>query len=276
MWPLVVVLGLLAADARESEYCIVGGGPAGLQLQHHLQSAGVQSVLLERDAGVGAFYGSFPRHDTLISINKKYTGSGDPEFNLRHDWNSLLTSATHANGTEFPFTSYTDEYMPSRQLYRQYLQDFARFYDLEVLLNASVEQVTRLHDGSGLSLSLGTGAAVAEVRCGVVVWAAGLGTARAFANPLFTPYAEVQTDPAWWKNKTAVVVGAGQSAFEVAKAVYGCAPASRSLARTGKRLRPPFVIQAHGAHDAALPLAAQVRVGDTLRGQPPRRQQRGA
>jgi hypothetical protein len=30
----------------------------------------------------------FPRHRTLISLNKRYTGRIDPEFNLRHDWNS--------------------------------------------------------------------------------------------------------------------------------------------------------------------------------------------
>ena len=92
-------------------------------------------------------------HRYLISINKKRTGRANPEFNLRHpgdtatarttppkgtahsrrskaqppqtqaasprrhDWNSLLTSQ-EANGTDFPFTSYSDDYFPDASVYR--------------------------------------------------------------------------------------------------------------------------------------------------------------
>ena len=93
-------------------------------------------------------------HRYLISINKKRTGRANPECNLRHpetpqppeqpppkaqhtadgakhshlrhklhhrarrhDWNSLLTSQ-EANGTDFPFTSYSDDYFPDASVYR--------------------------------------------------------------------------------------------------------------------------------------------------------------
>ena len=42
-------------------------------------------------AASGTFYLTYPIHRTLISINKRFTGKTNKEFNLRHDWNSLLS-----------------------------------------------------------------------------------------------------------------------------------------------------------------------------------------
>ena len=39
----------------------------------------------------GSFFDTYPRHDRLISINKRHTGKTNKEFNMRHDWNSLLS-----------------------------------------------------------------------------------------------------------------------------------------------------------------------------------------
>ena len=62
-------------------------------------------MVLERNSSVGAFFQKFPIHRQLIryarhcgnvrtspcvvSINKRYTGRSEPEFNLRHDWHSV-------------------------------------------------------------------------------------------------------------------------------------------------------------------------------------------
>ena len=40
---------------------------------------------------LGSFFSTYPRHDKLISLNKRHTGQKNKEFNLRHDWNSLLS-----------------------------------------------------------------------------------------------------------------------------------------------------------------------------------------
>ncbi|KAF6036632.1 FOXRED2 [Bugula neritina] len=40
---------------------------------------------------LGHFYYKYQRHGQLISINKRHTGKLNDEFNMRHDWNSLLT-----------------------------------------------------------------------------------------------------------------------------------------------------------------------------------------
>ena len=70
---------------------VVGAGPAGLQLGHHLASAGRDYLILEAGAAPGTFFTTYPRHRQLISINKVHTGTDDPELNLRMDWRSVAT-----------------------------------------------------------------------------------------------------------------------------------------------------------------------------------------
>ena len=57
------------------EYLILGAGPAGLQMGHHLSRAGHSYLILEAGDCPGYFFKTFPRHRTLISSNKVYTGS---------------------------------------------------------------------------------------------------------------------------------------------------------------------------------------------------------
>ena len=74
-----------------SDYCIIGAGPGGLQMGYFLQRANRDYVIFERANFSGAFFVQYPRHRKLISLNKRYTGKTNKEFNLRHDWNSLIS-----------------------------------------------------------------------------------------------------------------------------------------------------------------------------------------
>ena len=65
-------------------------GAAGVQLGHFLHEAGRSYRLFERAPHAGSFWDNFPVHRTLISVNSRVTGSRNAEFNMRHDWNSLL------------------------------------------------------------------------------------------------------------------------------------------------------------------------------------------
>jgi protoporphyrinogen oxidase len=114
---------------------IVGAGPAGLQLGYYFQKHNIEYVILERNSKAGSFFEKFPQTGTLISINKKHTGSSDPEFNLRHDWNSLLSD----DDSPLRFTSYSDDYYPDRNDLYKYLNDFAEKYKLNILYDTSVE-----------------------------------------------------------------------------------------------------------------------------------------
>src|SRR5207247_1735939 len=75
--------------AADYDYLIIGAGPAGLQMGYYLQQSKKKYLILEKGEGPGTFFKRFPRHGTLISSNKVYTGYDDHEINLRFDWNSL-------------------------------------------------------------------------------------------------------------------------------------------------------------------------------------------
>lgn len=74
------------------DYLVVGAGPAGIQAAYFLEQAGRDYLVVEAGEAPGTFFTRFPRHRTLISINKVHTGWDDPELNLRTDWNSLLSA----------------------------------------------------------------------------------------------------------------------------------------------------------------------------------------
>ena len=92
----------------ETEYLVIGAGPAGLQFGHFLEQAGRDYLILEAGNAPGTFFRTFPRHRQLISINKPHTGWDDPELKLRVDWNSLLSE----QGLPL-FTDYTPRYFPA-------------------------------------------------------------------------------------------------------------------------------------------------------------------
>ena len=121
---------LTAADLPPTEshkYCVIGAGPAGVQLGHFFltadgdDGAGRDFVLLEREPASGSFFKQYPVHRVLNSINRRFTRSGDLEFNLRHDWNSLLGSER----TVGLFTSWSEEYWPPADRLVEYINAFA-------------------------------------------------------------------------------------------------------------------------------------------------------
>jgi NADPH-dependent 2,4-dienoyl-CoA reductase/sulfur reductase-like enzyme len=89
----IVLLLLSAAVVRPSsltdhshKYCVVGAGPAGLQLGYLFEQHNLDYAIIERNTAPGSFFQQYPIHRKLISINKRYTGHTDKDYNLRHDW----------------------------------------------------------------------------------------------------------------------------------------------------------------------------------------------
>ena len=93
------------------------------------------------------------RHRQLISINKANTGSGDPVFNERHDWNSLLS-----DDPELKFSRYSAEYWPSANDLVRYLEDFAASRQLNIRYRTTVDAIRRRPEG-GFSLETTTATA---------------------------------------------------------------------------------------------------------------------
>lgn len=196
----------------QEQVIIVGGGPAGLQLAYDLEQAGRRYVVLERGPTVGTFFRDFPRHRTLLSINKRYTGYDDPEINLRWDWNSVL------GADDGPwFRDYSKEYFPSADDLVRYLVDYAEHHRLAVRCNTEVDRITR----RGEIFSVHTRDGATFQGAAVVV---ATGVSRAYIPPIegiehAECYTTMTVDPEDYLGQRVLVIGKGNSAFETADAL---------------------------------------------------------
>ncbi|WP_327580682.1 NAD(P)-binding domain-containing protein [Nonomuraea sp. NBC_00507] len=194
------------------DYLVIGAGPAGLQLGYFLHRAGHSYRILEAGPAPSQFFRIFPRHRTLISINKKHTGWDDPELNLRMDWNSLLS-----DDPGLLFTRYSDRYFPHADDMVRYLADFAERTGLRISYDARVVRVERPHDQRGAFVVTDEQGRRYEARRVIVA----TGVTRPNLPPIpgietADRYGTASTDPADYVNQRVLIIGKGNSAFETA------------------------------------------------------------
>jgi thioredoxin reductase len=190
------------------EYLVIGAGPAGLQLAYFLEQAGRDYLVLEAGSAPGAFFNKFPRHRELISSNKRYTGSNDPEFNLRMDWNSLLS-----DDPALRFTRYSQRYFPAADEMVRYLSDFAAAHRLRIQYGTRVARITRngcfrLVDQRGNTYEAQRLIVAAGVSKPYVPAIPGIETAEL--------YTTVSVNPGDFMDQRVLIIGKGNSAFETA------------------------------------------------------------
>lgn len=183
------LLAAVTASASTSSYVryiVLGSGPGGLQIAHYLESAGRDYLVIDRAKTAGSFFADYPRWRQLISINKREVGRSDSlAFAERHDWNSLLSDASHAlnparaadgvvpitSSTDarlqagsiaasLRFTSWSDEYYPSARTLQAYIEAWAsagnhnetglgRNHALRVRFGVNVTRIERPSDWRG-------------------------------------------------------------------------------------------------------------------------------
>lgn len=193
---------------KNFDYLIIGAGPGGLQLGYFLQKAGRNYVILEANRGPGSFFETYPRHRTLISSNKVYTGFDDPELNLRFDWNSLLSDSE-----ELLFKNYSKRYFADADDLVRYFTDYANYYRLNIKYQTQVVRVTKdegfkVFDSNGIIYS-----------CKRLVIASGLWKSYLPPIPgieLAENYAEMSIEPSDFLNQSVLILGKGNSGFETA------------------------------------------------------------
>ncbi|MGW0820294.1 NAD(P)-binding domain-containing protein [Streptomyces sp. NPDC002845] len=191
------------------DYLVVGGGPAGLQLGQLLQTAGHSYRILESGSTPGTFFRTFPRHRTLISINKVHNGTSDPELNLRMDWNSLLSP-----DPELLFTRYSKRYFPHADDLVRYLADFAESFKLDIAYDTRVVNVRRGPDGFTATDQHGR-----EHHARRLVMATGLTRPNTPDIPgidTAEDYSVVSVDPDDFTDQRVLILGKGNSALETA------------------------------------------------------------
>jgi hypothetical protein len=224
---------------------IIGAGPAGLQLGYFFQKAGIEYVILEKNAIAASFFDIYPHSGKLISINKKNTGRSDPEFNMRHDWNSLLAD------DDVRFTQYSNDYYPNREDLLKYLNEYAKRHSLNIQYNTTVNKIIK--DGAGYKVLTSAG----DLSCEKLIVAIGLSKPvmpQEFKNRPEKIYHYSQYEKDYFRkeenlekfvNKTVLLVGDGNSAYELGNLL---SPYCATVTISG-RARRKFAVTSHYAGD---------------------------
>ncbi len=191
------------------DYLVIGAGPAGLQVGYYLEKSNRSYIILEKSAKAGSFFAQYPRHRRLISINKLYTGHDDPEINLRWDWNSLL-----CDDPEFRMTKYSEDYLPNADRLVEYLNDYADKYELKISYNNGATHVEKVN--GVFNVTSETGEKYIAKR---VIVAAGM--TKTFLPEiegiaLCDNYKDCSVDLKDYRNKRVLIIGKGNSGFEIA------------------------------------------------------------
>lgn len=191
------------------DFLIVGAGPGGLQVAECLRGEGLTYEIVEQGDVPGSFFTTYPRHRQLISSNKRYTGSEDPEFNLRVDWNSLLSDDLNLR-----FTRYSERYFPAAHDMVRYLADFASARKLNITYNRRIVSISRSAEGFAAVDDFGT-----THRARRMVIATGVSLPHIPDIPgieLAEQYATVSVDPNDFINQRVLILGKANSALETA------------------------------------------------------------
>ena len=196
------------------DYLVIGAGPAGLQLAYFLDKSNSNYVVLEKADVAGSFFKEFPRHRKLISINKVYVGTDDPELKMRWDWNSLIS-----DDPTLRLEKYSKDYFPSADYLVEYLKDYADQYGLNINYNS---EVAKIEKENGIFVVTTVGGKTYHAKVVVV----GTGIFKPFIPEiegieLCDNYTTCSVDTDDFINKRVLVVGKGNSAFETADHLVG-------------------------------------------------------
>ena len=198
------------------ETIIIGAGPSGLQLGYFFNKINQDYIILEKANVSASFFDKYPHTKELISINKPFTGSKNKDFNLRHDWNSLL------NNYELEMKQYTEEYFPSREDLFKYLNDFSIHHNIKIQYNTNIINIKKKNNLFYIKSDTNT-----IWTCKELIIATGLskfnmpsiGNIEKYSKH----YGEYPKDYFLqknnldkYKNKKVLIIGQGNSAFELA------------------------------------------------------------
>ena len=198
------------------DYLVIGAGPAGLQLAYYLEKSNSNYVVLEKADTAGSFFKKFPRHRTLISINKVYVGTDDPELKLRWDWNSLMS-----DDPTLRLEKYSKDYFPHADHLVTYLEDYAKQFELKIDYKKEVVKINKEKDFFKVETVSGD----TYYAKAVVI---GTGIHKPYVPEisgieLSENYADCSVDTNDFINQRILIIGKGNSGFETADHLVGVA-----------------------------------------------------
>lgn len=203
---------------------IIGAGPAGLQMAYFLKRQGEAYIVIESSKHAGSFFSVFPRNRRLISINKPNCGNmNDAERVRRFDWNSLITLPE--DDFQAVFRDYSDDYYPNADKLVEYLRDFEKCFQLDIVYNTTVTSVKKV-DQDLFSLVCLCDKIERTFTAARVFIATGLQPNHLTSDfkthdfskeqPNFYFYDTMPLAPEYYRNKSVLIIGGGNAAFETA------------------------------------------------------------
>ena len=200
------------------EFLVIGAGPAGVQAALYFKENDADYLMIDKNDNVGSHWRKYPRHRDLISINKKFTGNDNADFNLRHDWNSLLSS----EDDPLLFTDFSDELYPNADDLLRYMEKIQERHQLNGLFNTEVKNITKNEQGHFV-VTTSNGSFTGKY----LFMATGGRPWRPKITGLELPqvdfYESVSLDKSEFENKRVLILGKGNSAFETAEHLAGTA-----------------------------------------------------
>ncbi|XP_065194035.1 FAD-dependent oxidoreductase domain-containing protein 2-like [Sycon ciliatum] len=220
-----------AAIKSKHQYCIIGAGPAGLQMGYFMKKARRDYIILEKNTYPGSFFEKYPRHRKVISINKRFTGKENPEFNLRHDWNSLLS-----DDPGLLMRHYSKDFFPHADTLIQYMKDYASKYELNIQYETNIVHVDKPGEKQFILLD----EKEQRYECEILVAATGIWIPNkpkmAAGEEYVTGYEDMSLNQTDYEGKTVLILGRGNSAYETADHIVGSTNLIHMVARSRVRL----------------------------------------
>ena len=182
------------SDPQHLDVAIVGGGQAGLAIGHYLRKQGCHFVILERASELA------------------------PAWRERWDSLTLFTARRYSALPGLPFPGDPDGY-PTRDEVISYLERYAKTFELPIELNSPVEELDQGEDGR-FRLAVGGQMLIADQ---VVVATGPFQTpyvpklSEMLSDDLFRTHAVGYRKPGDVPNGTVLVVGGGNTGFQIAK-----------------------------------------------------------
>jgi thioredoxin reductase len=214
------------------DYIIIGAGPGGVQMGYFLEQAGRDYLILEGGHAAAMFFSQNPRHRRLNSFNKRFNWFPEPEFNLRFDWNSLLT-----HDYSFSFRPYSEDLYPLADDIVRYINDYIAHFHINVQYHTRIGRISRDPETKLFVLAGNDGN---EYRSKVLIMATGpvkpnIPDIEGIEH--VEGYEDHDTGKKRYEGKRVVILGQGNSAFEVANHLVNSAAVIQILPHHGRGLR---------------------------------------
>ncbi|EKB8061799.1 NAD(P)-binding domain-containing protein [Salmonella enterica] len=232
---------------------IIGGGPAGINLALEFMKRGISYLLLESNEEVGGQWDKLPVCGQLISLNKKYVPKNDHTYRMRYDWHTLssISSDDAEKDPKLLFTEWTSEHWPSARLYKKYLQYVAESMGIQssIKTNSRVYKISKQKDDGKFIIYVENSNDIIADRifCGTGRTKPIIPSIEGLTEDLYTLYENYNPEKAseYYKNKIVIVLGRGNSAFEIAHNLVDITAETRVVTRS----LPKFARQTHNVHD---------------------------